>query len=30
MSATHTDAFPFALTFGITPKENYEKLNEMK
>lgn len=24
MSATRTDAFPFALTFGITPKENYK------
>lgn len=24
MSATRTDAFPFALTFGITPKEDYK------
>lgn len=24
MSAIRTDAFPFALTFGITPKENYQ------
>lgn len=29
MSAIRTDAFPFALTFGITPKENYKiKSNE--
>lgn len=25
ISATLTDAFPFALTFGINPKLNYKK-----
>lgn len=28
MSATRTDAFPFALTFGINPEENYKRERE--